>query len=531
VLEVLAALAATGGVVVGGAATLRWTGMEGQRGQLVASELRFPRDLSADMVERFFTGAAGSVPPWPWRRFVARPMGIEVVATSESIRYYLVAAASADTVLTQLRAAMPTVVVVANPDHHIDRPVRAVELGLSSLRRPLRTDWPEAVAASLLGSLEELSAGERVVIQWLLAPVGPIGVATPEQHGTASDHEATRAARAKADGAQWMAVVRIGVTASPGRAKVLASRVAAAHHMLNAPGAHLRRRRLPNGIVTRRMARRSLPIGPWPLAVNAAELTSAVGLPIGAPAISTLVLGGTRPLPPSGAIARTGIVLAESTYPGQTRPLALTLTDARTHTWVTGPTGSGKSWLLAQIILQWLEPGRTVVVWDPKGDLITDLVDRATESWLRNVIVLDPADPTLVVGFNPLVAGEADSELVVDLVLGTMERLWAQSWGIRTSDTLSAVLRTIVGTPGASLLDVETILANDAFRRALVSASTLTLTESPAADFVRPSTSCSTRDSGCSTAAVPRPPQNGARPRERGALPRKWFTLFLLGWV
>ena len=41
-----------------------------------------------------------------------------------------------------------------------------------------------------------------------------------------------------------------------------------------------------------------------------------------------------------------------------------------------GPTGVGKSTLLAHLALQDAEAGRRVVVIDPKGDLVTDIATR-----------------------------------------------------------------------------------------------------------------------------------------------------------
>ena len=78
-------------------------------------------------------------------------------------------------------------------------------------------------------------------------------------------------------------------------------------------------------------------------------------------------------------MARRGRVVGVSTYPGQERPLALSPTDSLQHLHVLGPTGAGKSTLLLNLIVQDIAAGRGVVVIDPKGDLIEEVLQRVPE--------------------------------------------------------------------------------------------------------------------------------------------------------
>ena len=85
--------------------------------------------------------------------------------------------------------------------------------------------------------------------------------------------------------------------------------------------------------------------------------------------------------PPPG-IANHGPVAkllgVADTGPG--RSVALSVPDARHHVHVLGATGAGKSTLLATMILADACAGRGVVVVDPKGDLVTDLLARLPSS-------------------------------------------------------------------------------------------------------------------------------------------------------
>ena len=58
-----------------------------------------------------------------------------------------------------------------------------------------------------------------------------------------------------------------------------------------------------------------------------------------------------------------------------------------------GPTGTGKSTLLTDLVLADADAGRGVVVIDPKGDVVTDLLDRLPEDVAGRSVLFDPDDP------------------------------------------------------------------------------------------------------------------------------------------
>jgi len=130
-----------------------------------------------------------------------------------------------------------------------------------------------------------------------------------------------------------------------------------------------------------------------------------------------------------------------------------------------GPTGSGKSTLLCNLIVQDMEEGRGVVVIEPKGDLIRDVLERVPESRSDDVVVLDPTDVNRPVGLNPLASEGRPPELVADQLLGVLHALYASSWGPRTSDILGSALLTLVRTPGSSLVGLPLLLTDAGYRR------------------------------------------------------------------
>ena len=148
------------------------------------------------------------------------------------------------------------------------------------------------------------------------------------------------------------------------------------------------------------------------------------------------------------------------------RKLSISPRDALEHTAILGPTGSGKSTAMQRLILADIHAGRSVLVIDPKADLVTDILARIPTKRKDDVVVLDPSDPCPV-GFNPL-AFKQDHALTADTILSVFQELFAENWGIRTADVLGAALNTLARIPKATLLWLIPLLTQDDFRKKIV---------------------------------------------------------------
>lgn len=148
------------------------------------------------------------------------------------------------------------------------------------------------------------------------------------------------------------------------------------------------------------------------------------------------------------------------------RSVGLGVVDGRQHAHVLGATGSGKSTLLANLVLADTAAGRGVVVIDPKGDLVDDLLARLPQSSLSRLVVIDPAETVAPAALNVL--DGAEPEVAVDQVCGVFARIFSAWWGPRTDDVLRCALATLVRLPGATLADVPRLLTDSAWRAPLV---------------------------------------------------------------
>ncbi len=157
---------------------------------------------------------------------------------------------------------------------------------------------------------------------------------------------------------------------------------------------------------------------------------------------------------------------------GPAARLGISLHDLLHHTHILGPTGTGKSSLLLRMILDDIVHGRGVAVFDPKGDLIRDLLDRMPVDCGQRLVVIDPdeteAPPALNL-LDPANAGGSAHHTAAH-VTSVMGKVWSRWWGHRTADIAHHALLTLAHTPGATLADLPKLLSDTDWRTATVTA-------------------------------------------------------------
>lgn len=378
---------------------------------------------------------------------------------------------------------------------------------------PIRTDFPVDPLRSLLGAPIGLGPNEHAVVQVLGRPVtgrrvkkarraarrirsggsarflsrfldaitpGPHArsrtKASPRDPQAALESSAEdRAIVAKQRGASYEARIRYAVTAdaadigSAEKRALLCARLRGHAHAIASSYAtytehnYLRRTRPRRAL--RHLAERRLDGGDL-LAVP--ELAVLAHLPWDT-AIPGLQRAGARAVPPPPGIAAPSAAAKPIglTDAGRPRPVGLRVADARHHVHLLGATGSGKSELLARMVLADAAAGRGQVVVDPKGDLVTDILMRLPEHLDDKVVLFDADSKSRPPVLNPL-EGD-DAARTVDNLVSIFSRVYASSWGPRTDDILRAgllTLRTLPGTP--VLTDLPKLLSTPAFRQRAV---------------------------------------------------------------
>jgi hypothetical protein len=142
--------------------------------------------------------------------------------------------------------------------------------------------------------------------------------------------------------------------------------------------------------------------------------------------------------------------------------VGLPVVDSRQHVHLIGKTGVGKSTLLLNMILSDVHAGRGVVVIDPRGDLVLDVLDRLPMSCADRLAIIDPDQPNPA-HFNPLDGG-GDAHLAVDNLVGVFAKIFQRHWGPRMDDTLRVSCLTLMRQPQPTLSLVPPLLNDRTFR-------------------------------------------------------------------
>jgi hypothetical protein len=414
------------------------------RRSLVALRLRFPRGLTDTEVSAWLAAVGTS----------RKPVALEVVGSSGGIAHYLIVreADRAD-LLALSRSVLPRLSLDDAPDYLADRSPdhwsAAAELRLTNISVPLATDRGVTAATALLAALSSTRATEVVRVQYIVT-----GLPTPRPRpATDPARDRRQTERVKHREPLVGMTLRVGVVApTAGRAHAVLHLVVGTLRLLDAPGVSVARRVLPARMVAARLSSRAWPLSVWPLVLNTKETAGLLALPYGRVNVPGLALGRARQLaPPANMATSGGAVIADSNYAGLTsRPLVISALDRLSHVYQVGPTGVGKSTLIANMVLADAASGHGLVLIDPKGDLVETVLERLPEDVAERVIVLDPSAMDRPIGFNPLAAPRADEaarELVADQVLHVFRDLYRSSWGPRTDDVLRAALLTLVSVP------------------------------------------------------------------------------------
>jgi Type IV secretion-system coupling protein DNA-binding domain len=417
-----------------------------RRGELNWFQIRFPRDLTQEAVIAALSAFSGLA---HGSRVV-----FDLSADRNGITHRLAVSPAATAAVTgDLRAAIPslrlqTTHAPASP------PARRLLWQLSAAVAALRTDELGAITASLLSSLFPLSDDESIRLRWTLraSPRPPL----PDKPDSQLDGR-LRVFRAKLALPGLAGAGELLVTArTPRRRTELTQRVSSVLRSLATPHGRLDADSYWYGQLARLFGRRGRYL-------SAPELAAVIGWPIDGPDLPGLELGAAKRLVPSAALTGEGRTLGTSDFAGITRPVAISPSASTRGLYVLGPTGTGKTSLLKNLIADDLEQGRGLVVIETNGDLINDLLDIIPQKRVKDVLLLNPTDELYAVGFNPF-AGQAEPSLVADQLGELFQRLWEAFWGPRTAQLTHMGLLTLARRSGSTLLDLPRLYLDPRFR-------------------------------------------------------------------
>ncbi|KKU15779.1 hypothetical protein A3I34_01455 [Candidatus Jorgensenbacteria bacterium RIFCSPLOWO2_02_FULL_45_12] len=163
------------------------------------------------------------------------------------------------------------------------------------------------------------------------------------------------------------------------------------------------------------------------------------------------------------------VYFAKTDFRNADRLFGIKRTDRRQHMYVVGKTGTGKTTLLHNMMVQDILNGEGVCVIDPHGEYVESILEKIPEERMKDVIYFNPADTDYHIGFNVLeLADPKYKHLVASGLMGIFTKIWSNVWSARMEYILNNTIMALLDTPGTSLLGVTRLLVDKEYRGKII---------------------------------------------------------------
>ncbi len=178
--------------------------------------------------------------------------------------------------------------------------------------------------------------------------------------------------------------------------------------------------------------------------------------------------GAAAPL----GMPQSGVLLGINRHRGGETKVYIQPEDRLRHMYLIGQTGTGKSALLKNIVIQDIKSGAGVCFIDPHGTDVMDILSAIPQERQQDVIYFDPAHVERPMGLNMMeydLARPEQKTLVVDELLGIFKKLFGavpESMGPAFEQYFRNAALLVMEAPelGNTLLDISRIFGDAEFR-------------------------------------------------------------------
>ncbi len=208
--------------------------------------------------------------------------------------------------------------------------------------------------------------------------------------------------------------------------------------------------------------------------LNTKELSTMYHVPLSvsqkdAPQLKT-VKASSAPAPVD--IPSEGTLLGVNKFRGESRQILMTKSDRLRHCYVIGQTGTGKTTLLKNMIIEDIKAGNGVCFIDPHGSDVQDILANIPKERIDDVIYFDPSYTPRPFALNMLeydVTHPEQKIFVVNELLSIFKKLYSstpESMGPAFEQYFRNATMLVMEDPetGNTLLEIPRVLADVNFR-------------------------------------------------------------------
>jgi len=162
-------------------------------------------------------------------------------------------------------------------------------------------------------------------------------------------------------------------------------------------------------------------------------------------------------------------IIGQTNFRGRAQPFGIYTDDRRRHVYIIGKTGVGKTTLMENMIRQDIMRGLGVALVDPHGDVAEGLLNAIPKHRINDVIYFDPADVDYPIAFNVLEAVDPQYKYLVSSgLIGSLKKIWADSWGPRLEYILRNTILALLDYPSSTMLGILRMLGDKTYRKKVV---------------------------------------------------------------
>ncbi len=190
----------------------------------------------------------------------------------------------------------------------------------------------------------------------------------------------------------------------------------------------------------------------------------------------------SKELPPPISLKQNqdfDVVFAENTYGGTTTPIGLTKEERKTHMYIIGRTGSGKTTLMFSMAKHDIEHNEGLAFIDPHGDVSEDLLACIPEDRINDLIYLNPFDLKYPIGINLLELtpgldedeAELEKEVVAEGVVSLFRKVFSKEENAnahRIEYILRNTIHTAFTVKDPTIFTLYDLLNNPPFQKSVV---------------------------------------------------------------
>ena len=210
------------------------------------------------------------------------------------------------------------------------------------------------------------------------------------------------------------------------------------------------------------------------LPLSLTELSTLIHFPangiLGAPQFKQ---SHAKTAPAPTEIPTEGTLLGVNTHRNVSRDIYISPDDRLRHFYIIGQTGTGKTTLMKNMIIQDIQAGAGVCLIDPHGTDIDDVVAAIPPERLDDLVYFDPSRQDRVVGLNMLEYDETKPEqktFVVNELFSIFQKLYSsnpEAMGPMFEQYFRNATLLVMEDPdsGNTLMDISRVMSDAPYRR------------------------------------------------------------------